>query len=303
MLHDFIIIWFFLEITNFIYICLLSLNLKNKTPILLYFIIQILSSFLIILSNIINRFFITNNYLWIFIYLALIIKLRIPPFHLWMPLISKYISWQILYILLTIQKIIPFYIISLIIIPIPLLYIILIFCSTIPPYIILNLNNFKIILSYSSINQTRWIILLILLKPIIWFQYFLFYCLILSCLFYFTKFIKIKKNFNTIHTFKLNLIIIIFILNLARLPPFTFFYIKWYSIFYSILNSNITLILIIIIFRSFLMLYIYANIITNLLFIFKIKSKIKYFPQSSYKLHSRFYIILQLTFSLILLII
>lgn len=285
------------------YICLLRLNLKNKTPILLYFLIQISSSFLIILSRITNRFFFTNSHLWISIYIALIIKLRIPPFHLWLPLISKYIPWLILYILLTIQKITPFYILSLLS-QIPLItYIILISCSLIPPYIILNLNNFKILLRYSSINQIRWMILLILLKPIIWLQYFIFYCLILSSLFYFIKFLKIKKNFNNIHRFKLNILIIMFILNLARLPPFSFFYIKWYSIFYSILNSNMILILIIIIIRSFLILYIYSNILINLLFIYKIKSKIKVFPPLKYNLYSRFLIILQLLSSLILLII
>lgn len=188
--------------------------------------------------------------------------------------------------------------------PPPLLfYRILILCSIIPPYIILNINNFKILISYSSINQTRWIILLILLKPIVWLQYFLFYCLILSCLFYFIKILKIKKNFNNIYTFKLNIIIILFTLNLARLPPFSFFYIKWYSIFYSIINSNIILILIIIIFRSFLILYIYTNMITNLLFIHKIKSKIKHFPPLKLKLYPMFIILLQLTSSLILLII
>lgn len=211
--------------------------------------------------------------------------------------------WHLLYILITIQKIIPFYLISLISIPSTIFYLIIILCSIIPPYIMLNINNFKILLSYSSINQTRWIILLTILKPIIWLQYFLFYCLILSCLFYFINFLKIKKNFNNTYIFKLNTIIFLLTLNLASLPPFSFFYIKWYSIFYSIINSNINLILIIIIFRSFFILYVYTNIITNLLFIYKIKSKIKIFPPLKFKLHSMFLILLHLSLSLTLLII
>lgn len=295
-------IWFFLEITNFLFICFLTLTLKNKKPIFLYFLIQALSSFLIIFSRISNRLFLSTNISWLYLTLALIIKLRIPPFHFWIPVISKFFSWHRLFILLTIQKIIPFYIISLITIPTFFFYVILILCAIIPPYIILNINNFKILLSYSSINQTRWIIILITLKPIIWLQYFLFYRTILFFIIFFIEYLKIKKNYRNISLQNINIIIILFILNLARMPPFSFFYIKWFRIFYLILNSQIILIIIIIIIRSFIILYIYINIITNLLFMFKTKSKIKYPNYYKYSNNNIFFYIIQLTLSLIILI-
>lgn len=207
--------------------------------------------------------------------IALLIKLSIPPLHLWLPLIAKFLPWKILLILLTLQKIIPFYIISLIKLYPTLLYIIIIICSILPPYIILNITNFKLLISYSSINQSRWIILLIYVKNIIWFKYFIFYSIISLRLFsiiYLSK-ISISLNYFKSH-FKFNLLFIIFIFNIAGLPPFSFFYIKWFSIFTFLKSTNILIIFVLIILSSLIMLYIYINIIVNSFFINKIKSKL-----------------------------
>src|SRR5580765_1261101 len=56
---------------------------------------------------------------------------------------------------LSIQKIIPFYILSLIEIKILILYLIILSSSYFSVIKIINLINFKILLTYSSINQTR----------------------------------------------------------------------------------------------------------------------------------------------------
>lgn len=203
------------------------------------------------------------------------IKLRIPPLHLWLPLIAKFLPWKIFLILLTLQKIIPFYIMSLISLPSYLLYIITIICSILPPYIILNITNFKLLISYSSINQSRWIILLIYIKNIIWFKYFIFYSIISLRLFSIIHLSKISISFNYFKSyFKFNLLFIILIFNMAGLPPFSFFYIKWFSIFIFIKSSNLLIIFILIILSSLIILYIYVNIIINSFFINKIKSKL-----------------------------
>lgn len=183
--------------------------------------------------------------------------------------------WKILLILLTLQKIIPFYLISLINLHLYLLYIIIIICSILPPYIILNITNFKLLISYSSINQSRWIILLIYIKNIIWFKYFIFYSIISFRLFSIIYISKITITSNYFKSnFKFNLLFIILIFNISGLPPFSFFYIKWFSIFIFLKSSNILIILIIIILRSLIILYIYVNIIINSFFINKIKSKL-----------------------------
>lgn len=61
---------------------------------------------------------------------------------------------------------------------------------------------------------------------------------------------------------------------IAGLPPFTLFFIKWYRIFFSLINSNLFILLIILILRSLFILYIYTQIIIIFLFFFKFKSKI-----------------------------
>lgn len=130
-------------------------------------------------------------------------------------------------------------------------------------------------MSYSSINQSRWIILLIYIKNIIWFKYFIFYSIISLRLFFAIYFSKISIPFNYFKShFKFNLLFIILIFTIAGLPPFSFFYIKWFSIFIFIKSSNILIIFILIIIRSLIILYIYINIIINSFFITKIKSKL-----------------------------
>jgi len=303
-LSDLLIIWFIIEINNFLFICLLNFYIKNKKITFFYFIIQIIASLIIIYSIIINNLFISNNIFNFLIILSLILKLSIPPFHLWLPIISMHIPWNILFILLSLQKIIPFYILSLIKINIIIIYFIIFICSIIPPIIILNLINFKILLSYSSINQSRWIILLIFLKNIIWFKYFIFYTIILLNLLLNIFLFKILFNlsYSLYNQIKFNLIFIIFIFNLAGIPPYSFFYIKWFRIYISIYNSNLFIILIIIIIRSLFILYIYINIILNSIFFYKFNSKLIKFNYINYFKYPKL-ILSSLLLSLILIII
>lgn len=263
-----------MEINNFLFICLINLTIKNKKIIFFYFIIQISASFIIIFRIILNNIFLENYFLKIIFIIRILIKLAIPPFHFWFPLISIYMPWITLFILITIQKLTPFYILSLIKIHSFYLYLILIICSILPPYIISNLTNLKILLTYSSINQSGWIFILIYFKNIIWIKYFSFYSLILIRLRYFIYNFKIYKNLNNFYKLNFNIITLLFIFNVAGLPPFTLFYLKWYSIFIFLINSNILILLILLIVRSLIILYIYSNIITNSLFLFKIKSKL-----------------------------
>lgn len=207
-------------------------------------------------------------------YSSLLIKLGLPPFHLWIPLISSHIPWNTLFLNLTIQKIIPFYLFSNIFIENYLIFFILVSCSLIPPLIIINLTNLKKLLAYSSINQSRWLMILIYLKNSLWLSYFFIYTLIYLVIFSFLSFYKFNFNFiNNNKNFKI--ITLIIILNIASLPPFSFFLFKWFSIFLISSNFlNLFLIRILIIFRSFIIFFLYTNIIYLNIFIFILKSKI-----------------------------
>lgn len=210
-----------------------------------------------------------------------------------------------LLILISIQKIIPFYIFSLIK-PnnILILYIILILCSILPPFICLNITNFKIIISYSSINQSRWIILIIYTKIFSWLLYFIFYSISILSLTFILLLFKISKNFHIIPlNINFNLIFLFIIFNLAGLPPFSIFLIKWYSIFLFISLNNLLFIIIFIIIRSLFMLFIYNNIVFFSLFLFKIESKLIKINQSNLNYNIYLYFIFPLILSSIILII
>lgn len=203
------------------------------------------------------------------------IKLGLPPFHFWIPLIATHINWIILFLNLTIQKIIPFYMFSLTHIENYIIILILILCSIIPPIIILNLINLKSLLTYSSINQSSWLMLLIFLKNSLWLSYFLTYSFIYIILFYTLSLYKYNLNHINLYNNNFKIIILIFILNIAGLPPFSFFTFKWFRIFLSINNTiNLFFILILIILRSFIILYLYINISYIRIFLLINKPKI-----------------------------
>lgn len=278
-INDFLIIWFILEIINFLFLIIINFSINNKKIIFLYFIIQLSSSLFLIFSITLSLIPNFNNTTINLIILSLFLKLGIPPFHLWIPIISPHLSWLILFIILTIQKITPFYIINLLnnnrnIFTTTLLIITTILTSVIPPIIILKTTNFKILLAYSSINQSGWIILLTFLRSTLWILYFIFYSLILIIISYLINTYKINFIFNYKRNQLENLINILYIINLGGLPPFSFFFIKWKRMFISIWYSNIFIVFIIIIFSSLTILYIYINIILNSIFLYKSRNKL-----------------------------
>lgn len=175
---------------------------------------------------------------------------------------------------------------------------ILILCSLIPPFIILNLTNLKTLLTYSSINQSRWLMILIYLKNILWISYFIIYSLIYMCLFFTLSLYKHYFNYiNRNNNYKI--IILILIINISGLPPFSFFIFKWFRIFIIINNSiNLFFIIIIIIFRSFFIFFLYINISYIRIFISLIKSKILNFNYNYFN----FIKILSILFSIILIL-
>nr|YP_009253051.1 NADH dehydrogenase subunit 2 [Vollenhovia emeryi]ANA91976.1 NADH dehydrogenase subunit 2 [Vollenhovia emeryi] len=291
---DLILIWFFMEISNYMYMCLLNIWMKNKKMIFFYFILQVLASFMIIYNIIMNNFFMINSvFSSLLLLLALMMKLSVPPFHLWLPLLSKYLTWPLIFILITMLKVTPFYMISLMNMPLMLLYMILILCASIPPFLMLNINNLKILLTYSSINQTGWMLMLIWLKNLLWMTYFFYYSMILLSLTYSIHNFKIYMNFNNFNNMNFKMILLILMFNLASMPPFSFFLLKWYSIFYLLYNSNFFMILILLMFSSLIMLYIYTKMMINSLFLFMLTTKIKsikYYPLKNMPLSMLLYL-------------
>ncbi|YP_009705877.1 NADH dehydrogenase subunit 2 (mitochondrion) [Linepithema humile] len=289
-MNDFMNIWFLMEINNFLFISYMAMYMNNKKMIFFYFLIQIIPSMILIFSislNLMNMF--DKKMITYLIYLSLMVKLGIPPFHFWMPLLSLYLFWDMLFFLLTIQKIIPFYMFSLINMKNFQILLILFMCSVIPPLMMLNLLNLKKLLTYSSINQSGWLMLLIYFKNILWLTYLMLYTFIMMIMFFMLSFYKIFYNFLNINNFNLNLFTIIMILNMASMPPFSFFILKWFSIFIMMNNSfNLFMMMILMIFSSFFMFFLYINMLYLNMFINISKSKLYSYQPNYLKISHMF---------------
>nr|YP_010341275.1 NADH dehydrogenase subunit 2 [Stenamma diecki]UNZ99527.1 NADH dehydrogenase subunit 2 [Stenamma diecki] len=297
---DLIMIWFFMEISNFLFICLLNMSLIYKKFIFLYFFIQIMSSSIIIYIIIMNNLFMMNNYLNFLILMSLFMKLSVPPFHLWLPILSSALPWPLLFLLLTIQKLSPFYMLSLIKLNYFFIYLTLILTCIIPPYMMINNNNLKSLMAYSSINQSGWMIMLIYLKNIIWLKYFMFYLMISLMLFTMIFSFKMSMNSSFSSSTNLNITSIIFMFNLAGMPPFSFFYMKWFSLYLILTNSNMLMILILMMISSLLMLYIYINMMIKSMFLNKISFKLlPFYPNFNYVFWNMLSLFLSLTILII----
>ena len=146
----------------------------------------------------------------------------------------------------------------------------------------LNYSSLKKIITYSSINQLRWLINSIFFLKFLKI-YFLFYFFIIWSI---LKTFKLKKLFFLNQILKLNfnknffkIFIIINILSLGGLPPFLGFYPK----LILIIKINNLLILFIILF-SLLILFIYIRLIITIIILNSIKLNKFYFNNNINKI-------------------
>lgn len=293
-------IWIWLEI-NLISFIIFIINNKNKISIessLIYFLIQTISSIILLFSILIILF---KNNIIILIIISIIIKLGSSPFHYWIPLIIERLNWIKIFILLTWQKINPLFIL---IINNYYLYLKLFIILSLLIGSIAGLNyiSLKKIISFSSINQLRWIIIRLInnkiIKLYLFIYIYLIYLIIKSFNYFNLKFLnqlislKIKNKF-------IKLFIFINLLSLGGLPPFLGFFPK----LFIILKLNRSLLIFFIIIFSLLSLFMYLRIIFSLLILNSIKIN-KIYKNINYK---KFFNIIKLiminNFFLIILII
>lgn len=271
-MNDFIIIWFFIELSNFLFISLINFSYINKKINFIYFLFQFLATSILILFYLIfqpSLIISSPCYFYLIIILiALIIKLSIPPLHVWLTIIIKKLKWIILLIILTIQKIVPFYLFYIINFNWKLLIFIILITSRYPPLILFNQNNdFIKIIVFSSFNQSGWLLIINKLNFSIWLIYFYIYSIITLILILIIQKITKSSSFKIKYIQNSNLFFLLNILNIAGLPPFSFFILKWLRITIFLKLSIFHFIYIILIIRSFLITYIYINIFINNIYI------------------------------------
>nr|UYB78015.1 NADH dehydrogenase subunit 2 [Reticulinasus faini] len=255
-------LWICLEINIMSFIPLMNLkNSMSMNSIMIYFIIQSVSSSLyIFISSIFYLNMISINILTVFIMISMLTKLGSAPFHFWFPQISEGMSFNSLSILLTLQKIIPLYILSIFnnkMMMIPIILSLLI--GSMGGF---NQTTVKKILTFSSISHMSWMMSLLLIKNNFWMTYLMIYSLIVFLLTSILNFFKInslltmyKKNN------EINLLFIITLLTLGGMPPTIGFIMKWMSL--KIISNQFFIISIPLIMSSLINLYFYLRLSYN----------------------------------------
>nr|YP_010535480.1 NADH dehydrogenase subunit 2 [Alectorobius atacamensis]UYB78184.1 NADH dehydrogenase subunit 2 [Alectorobius atacamensis] len=253
-------LWVCLEINMMSFIPLMfSKNLISMNSIMMYFLIQSFASSIYIFT--ISMSFLSPfpfYYMNILLTISMLIKLGAAPFHIWFPQVSEGLSFYSLAILMTFQKMIPLYIMSIsknnyMMIPI-------IFSAIIGSFGGFNQFSIRKILAFSSISHLAWIMTLQLINSNFWLIYLSIYSLIIMVIVmfinsYFTNFSNFSKKMKP----ESNFILIIMLLSLGGMPPTMGFIMKWMTL--KIIMNSMIIMSIPLILSSLTNLFFYLRLI------------------------------------------
>lgn len=264
-------VWIGLEINllSFIPLIIDTNNLISTEASLKYFLTQAFASSLLLFAMIL--FIIANNLIYqlnfssyssIIIFMALLIKSGIAPFHFWFPNVIEGISWNIRLLLITWQKIAPIIVLSYFVI-FKLFFVIIRLSAIVGALGGLNQTSLRKLLAFSSINHLSWMLTAILFNEYLWLFYFLIYSFIsfgLIYLFNFFKLFYLNQIFRIFsYSYLIKFTLLISFLSLGGLPPFLGFLPKW-IIIQSLVNINQSPLIIILLITSLITIYFYLRV-------------------------------------------
>ena len=208
---------------------------------------------------------------------ALLLKIGAAPLHQWVITVAPRLSWQSFFILIVPQKIAPILLFSILnpYAPLNLVYFFVVVRALVGSIGGLVVVSLKKIITYSSISHLSWLIVRITIDKYLWFIYFFIYSFILSTVIF--SFHKINiKNLSQIFFIKKNIsknILILNILSLGGLPPFSGFMGK-IAVLSSLVASKKILIALFILSATIIRLFFYLRVVTAN--IFSTNSKIRH---------------------------
>nr|UXG56631.1 NADH dehydrogenase subunit 2 [Cerceris albofasciata] len=295
-------LWILMEMNLICFTTLLILTNKNwkNNSIFIYFIMQCLGTILI-LMKILNL--LPNMNLLFMMNLGLMIKMGILPFHKWVILMIEQNSWMMIFMLTTIQKIIPlmflnscqlmnynFYLINMSII--------------ISSFWMMKMYSLKKIITFSSMIHSSWMMILINLNIKIWMIYFFIYSISMFMMSLYFNIYKINNNNNLLKIKNIykKMIFLMIMLNMMGLPPFSLMWINFSLIWSMILNFDMKsmIILISLILSKLFMLITYMKLSLNLFYMNKFN--IKNLNYNNYKKNKLIFILMMIMMFLMLMI-
>nr|YP_009406914.1 NADH dehydrogenase subunit 2 [Typhlatya taina]ASA39437.1 NADH dehydrogenase subunit 2 [Typhlatya taina] len=260
------ILWMGLELNllSFIPIMTSSKNQYSAESALKYFLIQALGSASILAASPFSM--ISLHLSTLIIFLALLLKVGAAPLHFWFPPVMQGISWMQSLTLMTVQKITPISMMSMLISNMSAMIMILssILSSLIGAIGGLNQTLTRKIMAYSSINHMAWLLASISFNERMWLIYFLSYTIVSSSvvmilhsnqIFHFNQLLTMNLLSKPL---KMSLFLSMF--SLGGLPPLLGFLPKMLVIQEFIFTKNSLIWLSTLLFSALLTLFFYLRI-------------------------------------------
>uniref|UniRef100_UPI0030029FBE NADH dehydrogenase subunit 2 n=1 Tax=Limassolla galewskii TaxID=2893148 RepID=UPI0030029FBE len=255
--NNWILIWCGLEISMMSFIPMMTSNLIiTAESTIKYFIVQSVSSSLLMLGMMIMIMKGEYNYDYL-VKSSLLIKMGVAPFHNWVLTVVEGMTPQIMFIMLTINKVAPITIMSYMLSSMILLICLNAFMSSIMS---INQNSVKKLLTYSSIMNMSFVLIIIKLN-LMWTVYFFMYSILLlmmTTLMINFSVIYINQIILTNNKVSSNILIWMIMLSMGGMPPLVGFSIK-YMVLQAMINTKMYLTLSIMILTSLIMMMVYLR--------------------------------------------
>nr|AWV83250.1 NADH dehydrogenase subunit 2 [Hyalessa maculaticollis]ULO25729.1 NADH dehydrogenase subunit 2 [Hyalessa maculaticollis] len=262
--------WMGIEINliSFLPIMMNSVSVYSSESMIKYFIIQSLGSSLLFFSIMFMLIY-NINYLLL---ISLLIKMGCPPFHLWFPSVMEGLTWNNCFLLSTIQKLVPFMLMSYLNMNFTLFIITSCLWGSLGG---LMYSSLRKIITYSSIYNLGWIISGIYLMNYSWIIYYIIYSLTLFIMCYsFNVFGMnyLNQFFLMSMSYTKLMLMMIILLSMGGMPPLLGFFPKMILIYCLIMN-DMTFLCFILLVSALLVMFFYLRIIFTGMMIYSVSLK------------------------------
>nr|BAG24176.1 NADH dehydrogenase subunit 2 [Ascoschoengastia sp. TATW-1] len=253
-MESWIMIWVLLEISSISFITIMKEKYKND-GILLYFLAQAVGSLMLLFSVIQNGMIMSGTIITGFmVTLGLMIKLGLIPFHQWYVLLGMEMELINLLMMMTIQKIAPLILMTWIMNNFNLLLFLLMSMSM-ALFIQMTQKFMKKLFIYSSIFQTSWVVMLMLLSSPLAMIYFCIYSVIMTMITYSMMNFSMEMMVEE----KVSMVFMINMASLSGIPPLLGFIPKWVISKVMIKEEMLSPLLVIMMITSTISIFIYMR--------------------------------------------
>nr|QVL29044.1 NADH dehydrogenase subunit 2 [Tripetaloceroides tonkinensis] len=260
-------VWLGMEINLLSFMPLISStsNPSTNESAIKYFIVQTMSSVIMIASSMImllNHSDYSSSIIMWSLALSILMKMGAAPLHFWLPETMEGMSWNNCIIMMTWQKITPMIVLSYLSFNYWIYMLFTITSALVGAIVGLNQISLRSIMAYSSINHIGWMLTAMQMKMSLWMCYFITYSILtwsISSYFNSTSVFFLNQLYTSYNENYNKLFMITGLLSLGGMPPLTGFMPKWFMILH-LASYDFMLIMTILMASSIITIYFYLKI-------------------------------------------